>query len=70
MKKQEFKVGDQVRLKKNLKANKTYGGVILLECMVFNGFSQIVSLFHNEHYEIYKGPYSYIYSSEMLTKNK
>ena len=41
--KAQFKVGDRVRLKKNLKVNVVYGGLTLLPDMIFNGEKVITS---------------------------
>ena len=53
MKQQEFKVGDEVRLRKGLKFNKQYGGLIFIKEMGFNGFRTILDVGINpKHFTI------------------
>ena len=66
----QFKVGDTVRLKKNLKVGKMYGGLTLLSGMVFDGVKEIKStsipnlVFFQEGYE------GFGYTTHMLIKVK
>lgn len=70
MKKQEFKVGDQVRLKKNLKVGKEYGGYPLLNAMVFNGFKEIVDISDRNSIVLQCQYFTFYFKPEMLTKRK
>lgn len=64
----KFKVGDSVRLKKNLKVMNMYGKLTLLRGMVFSGFMKIKAI--EDPWLIYFEGTDYGYSSHMLTKEK
>jgi hypothetical protein len=69
--KKQFKVGDKVRLKKNLKVGnkygKEYGRLTLLPTMVFDGAKKISEDICNGTCLLDNG---YYYSYEMLIKEK
>lgn len=66
---EKFKVGDQVRLKKNLKVGKCYGKYEyeLLSNMVFEGNREVIEV--GTPYSV-RLVGSYYYPNEMLVKAK
>jgi len=74
MRKTKFKVGDKVRLKKNLIQLNKYGQndikLTLYESMVFYGFKEIISVDCIGICEIVVKYGNFLYTPEMLTKSK
>jgi len=59
----KFKIGDKVKLKNGLTKNNQYGDIVLLDGMIFSGYSEIHDITNECHYDLNT---LYIYSGEML----
>lgn len=63
MKTEKFKVGDEIRLKKNLKFGNEYGNLKFIKGMKFDGFRTIDGVGINQKHFIIG---LYFYTPEML----
>ena len=70
--KTKFKVGDTVRLKKNLKVGKVYDEFELFPSMKFEGSKVIREVFYQDNiaFSVMFESWPYYYSIAMLTKEK